>query len=103
MPTALENRTFHFDLGGLKVRYTFEPDDKATFVVTDGAGLAPDGHTETVAITATEIRPNVWLNAWREANGSTVTHVEDFEKGVLYSNVTVDGQLYTLTGTIKEI
>jgi hypothetical protein len=39
----------------------------------------------------------------RGSSGATVSHVEDFENGVLLSNVAMpDGRLFRLTGTIKE-
>lgn len=102
MTTQLAGREYRFDLGTLKVRYRFESESEATFVVEDGAGLAPDGHTETVQIDLKQIRAGVYLNSWTEASGATVTHVEDFENGTLYSNVTVGGKLYNLVGTIAE-
>ncbi|MEU6784972.1 hypothetical protein ABZ912_37760 [Nonomuraea angiospora] len=61
--------------------------------VEEGGGLAPDGHAETVQLD---------LSSWTEAGGATVTHVEDFANGTLYSNVTVDGTLYNFVGTIEE-
>ena len=102
MPDQLAGRTFLFDLGELQVRYRFDSPEVATFTVVNGAGLAPDGHTETVDITVKELRPGLYLNSWREKSGATVTHVEDFANGDLYSNVTVDGQIYTFVGSIKE-
>lgn len=71
-------------------------------MVVHGAGLAPDGHAETVALNLREIREGVYLNSWTEASGATVTHLEDFGNGTLYSNVTVDGKLDHFTGTIEE-
>lgn len=91
---------YRFELGGLRVRYRFDSGTEATFVVEDGAGLALDGHTETVRIDLREIREGVYLNSWTEASGATVTHVEDFENGTLYSNITIDGTLHALVGTI---
>ncbi|MFD6189394.1 MULTISPECIES: hypothetical protein [unclassified Streptomyces] len=55
-----------------------------------------------MALNLREIREGVYLNSWTEASGATVTHLEDFENGALYSNVTVDGKLYHFTGTIEE-
>ncbi|MEV1082659.1 hypothetical protein AB0I98_31255 [Streptomyces sp. NPDC050211] len=55
-----------------------------------------------MALNLQEIREGVYLNSWTEASGATVTHLEDFENGKLYSNVTVDGKLHHFTGTIKE-
>ncbi|GAA4564092.1 MoaF-related domain-containing protein [Planotetraspora kaengkrachanensis] len=102
MSNQLAGREYLFDLGELQVRYRFDSAESATFTVVNGAGLAPDGHTETVDITVKELRSGLYLNSWREESGATVTHVEDFANGVLYSNVTVDGQIYTFVGSIKE-
>lgn len=102
MSRQLTGRSYHFDLGDLKVRFTFDSPAQGSFVVEHGAGLAPDGHAETVALDLHQIREGVYLNSWTEASGATVTHLEDFENGTLYSNVTVDGKLYHFTGTIKE-
>lgn len=102
MNAEVVGRTYDFDLGALKVRYTFESETEATFVVSEGAGLAPDGHTETVRIDLKKIRDGVYLNSWTEASGATVSHVEDFANGVVYSNVTVDGILHPFVGSISE-
>lgn len=41
---------------------------------------------------------------WKEANGATVVHVEDFEKGVVYTNTTLpDLTFLNRTGTLKKI
>jgi hypothetical protein len=95
-------KSYRFDLGALQIRYSFDSTDSATFVVESGGGLAPDGHTERVAIELHEIRPGVFLNSWREATGATVSHIEDFDSGKLYSNVTVEGRLHRLVGSIRE-
>jgi hypothetical protein len=40
--------------------------------------------------------------AWKEMTGATVTHVEDHENGIVYSNATLpDGSFYKMKGTIK--
>lgn len=103
MPQQLIGQTYHFDLGALKVDYRFDSDTKATFTVRQGAGLAPDGYTETVDIALHRIRDGLYLNSWTEAGGATVTHVEDFANGVLYSNVTVDDRLHAFKGTIRKL
>jgi hypothetical protein len=90
MTNQLTGRSYRFDLGDLKVRFTFDSPTQGSFIVVQGAGLAPDG------------REGVYLNSWTEASGATVTHLEDFENGTVYSNVTVDGKLYNFVGTIKE-
>nr|WP_208112366.1 amino acid ABC transporter substrate-binding protein [Pedobacter metabolipauper] len=55
-------------------------------------------------IAVTEVRPQVYVVAWKEATGATVTHIEDHENGILYSNATLpDGSFYTMKGTIRPI
>ncbi|MET7336675.1 hypothetical protein [Nonomuraea sp. NPDC005650] len=84
------------------MRFTFGSQTQGSFVVEEGGGLAPDGHAETVQLDLKKIRDGVYLNSWTEAGGATVTHVEDFANGTLYSNVTVDGTLYNFVGAIEE-
>jgi hypothetical protein len=46
----------------------------------------PDGSGDTVQYTAVEIRPNVFMVYWTEPkSGTHVTHVEDFERGMVYA------------------
>ncbi|MBP2627586.1 MAG: hypothetical protein H6Q68_2297 [Firmicutes bacterium] len=49
------------------------------------------GFTETVEISVTPIRPGVFMVAWQEENKTTVFHIEDFEKGIIYANITLPG------------
>ena len=103
MAAQLVGRTFAANLGRLQARLTYESDTRMTFVVTSGAGMTTDGHSETVDVEIVEIRPHVHLVSWREASGATVVHVEDLANSALRSLVTLDGKLYRLTGTLKEI
>ncbi|MEV1049048.1 hypothetical protein [Streptomyces sp. NPDC049916] len=102
MTHPLVGKTYKFELGQLKVRFTFDSPSQGSFVVEEGAGLAPDGHAETVKLDLRKLREGLYLNSWTEAGGATVTHVEDFANATVYSNVTVDGALYNFVGTIKE-
>ncbi|MEV0894044.1 nuclear transport factor 2 family protein [Promicromonospora sp. MEB111] len=103
MTAPMIGKTYTFDMGWLKVRFTFDSESKGSFVVEEGGGLTPNGHAETVALDLKEIRDGVFMNSWTEASGATVTHVEDFTNSTLYSNVTVDGTLYNFVGTITEV
>lgn len=103
MTDRIIGTSYRFDLGALKVRFTFESPTRGSFVVEEGGGLAPDGHAETVRLDLKRIRDGVYLNSWTEASGATVTHVEDFATATVYSNVTVDGTLHHFVGTIEEI
>jgi len=88
------------ETGFLKVRLFFESDNSLVFTILDGE-LTAVGHTEKVGTTIAEIRPNVYMVAWKEISGATVTHVEDHENGIVYSNATLpNGGFYTMKGII---
>lgn len=103
MAIELVGKTYAVDLGSLQVRMTYESETRMTFVVTSGADLTSDGHSETVGVQIDEIRPQVYLVSWREASGATVVHVEDLATSTLHSTITIDGQLYRLAGSLKEV
>ncbi|MDE4586732.1 MoaF-related domain-containing protein [Sinorhizobium meliloti] len=49
---------------------------------------------------ATFIRPGVFIVTWQEADGITVTHVEDFENDTVHAAITLPDQKFlTLTGS----
>jgi hypothetical protein len=57
-------------------------------------------------IALTEIRPDVYIVTWVEsATGNTVTHVEDYERGVAFTNITdlASKQFWRLKGTIRPV
>ena len=84
---------FDFDKNGAQMTFTEVPSAKPMGIPT-----------ETVHYTAVPIRPNVFMVYWKEANGATVVHVEDFEKGVVYTNTTLpDLTFLNRTGTLKKI
>ncbi|WP_374273647.1 hypothetical protein [Actinoplanes sp. M2I2] len=60
----MTGRSYHFDLGDLKARFTFDSSVQGSFVV---AGLALDGYGETVVLNLHEICEDVDLNSWAEA------------------------------------
>jgi hypothetical protein len=58
--------------------------------------------TETYA--HTPIRPGVFMVSWQEADGITVTHVEDFENDLVHAAITLpDHTFLTLKGTWTRI
>lgn len=104
MKNTIIGRRFLADLGTFKSELYFESDSTLIFEIADGGGPAEPGHTEKVQITIVEVRPQVYMIAWKEATGATVTHIEDHENGILYSNATLpDGSFYTMKGTITPI
>jgi hypothetical protein len=59
---------------------------------------------ETVAIKLTELRPHLFLVTWKEKNGNTITQVQDYEYGVVYSNWTLPGgEFINRKGTLKPV
>jgi hypothetical protein len=104
MKNSLTGNRFLADLGSFKAELFFESDDSLVFRIAEGGGPSEPGHTEKVQIAIAEVRPRVYMVAWKEATGATVTHVEDHENGVLYSNATLpDGSFYTMKGTIRPL
>ncbi|MFH8535059.1 MoaF-related domain-containing protein [Streptomyces tendae] len=100
----MANRNFFADLGQLSLEMRFEPGERMTFTIVNGGGLVPDGHTETVAVTVQEVRPEVFLTSWKEESGATITHLEDVERGRVYSRITLaDGTPVALAGTIRPL
>ena len=61
------------------------------------------GITEVVQYTAVKIRPQVYMVYWHEPDSKlNVVHVEDFEHGTVYTNVSYpDGKFVHFKGTIK--
>ena len=57
-------------------------------------------------IQMTEVRTNVYMVTWVEPDTkNTVTHLEDFENNIAYTNITdvASKQFYNLKGTIERI
>jgi hypothetical protein len=103
MNIELIGKSFRFDLGQVKLKFTFDSETEGTIVIEDGGGMAENGHTESVVLSLKKLRDGLYLNSWTEASGATVTHVEDYANSTLYANATIDGTLYTFVGTITEL
>ena len=93
---------FKVNFGGEFVfQLDFHSDTQMTYAPILGAGF---GEPETVKITMVEIRPNVYMVYWKEKSNTTVVHVEDFESGVVHTNITVDQDTFlNLSGTLTAI
>lgn len=78
-------------------------DDK-TMIFT-GVGSASQGDTDTVQYTAVEIRPKVYMVYWHEPeSGDNVTHVQDYECNIVYTNIASSDESFThLKGTLEII
>jgi hypothetical protein len=104
MKHELTGKMFLADLGAFGSKLYFETDESLIFKIIEGGGPGEPGHTEKVKITIAEVRPQVFMVAWKKANGATVTHFEDHENGMLYNNATLpDGSFYPMKGTIRPL
>jgi molybdenum cofactor biosynthesis MoaF-like protein len=62
------------------------------------------GISETVQISVTPIRPGVFMISWQEADKTTVVHIEDFENGIVHTNVTEPNKVFIRrSGTLKKL
>jgi hypothetical protein len=92
--------TFEVDFGEFAFHTTFESDSKLTFEPIKGTL----GTIETVDYKKIEINPNTYLLTWQEKDRSTVTGYWDFEKMIVYSNVTLpDNTFLNLYGNLRLI
>lgn len=94
--------TYEVDYGGdYLVRFEFQSIRSMTIFGMKGKYK---GFTETVEISVTPIRPGVFMVHWQEKNQTTVIHVEDFEKGIIYANITLPGnKVLRLQGPFKQV
>lgn len=61
-------------------------------------------YVETVQITPVRIRPGAFMIYWKEASKTEVVHVEDFDNGVAFTNITPPGgPAVHLAGTLQRI
>lgn len=76
---------FEADFGEKAFHLFYENEN--TLMLTDVRG--PDvGKKQVLAVKIVELRPNVYMVTWQEENKATVTDIEDYEKQVVYANLT---------------
>ena len=77
-------RKFIADFGENKYLLDFISESELTITVIQGFGK-----NQTIEYRRTVIRPNIHMVTWQETDRSTVTHIEDFEEGLVYTNTTL--------------
>ncbi len=97
---------FNFDFGENAVYqlHFIDPNYLDVIVVKDPK--YPAGTLNLFQIQMTAVRPNVYMVTWVEPDTkNTVTHLEDFENNIAYTNITDVAlkQFYNLKGTIERI
>jgi hypothetical protein len=62
------------------------------------------GIGETFNVTINPICKGIFMVSWQEASGVTVVHIEDYEQGIAYTNITLpDATFIRLRGTLRKI
>jgi hypothetical protein len=94
---------FWVEFGMAKAILHIQSETSLTFTITQKDG--PEVNTtETVAMELTELRPQLYMATWKEQNGNTVTQIQDYENGIVYSNWTwPNGEFIHLKGTLKPV
>lgn len=93
-------RIFSVDFGESVFHTMFDSEHELTFRPVKG-NL---GTLETVSYNKLEIHPNAYLLFWQEKDKTTVTGYWDFEKMIVYSNVTLPGgKFLNLSGGLAPI
>lgn len=96
-------KKFQVDFGMAKAILHFQSENLMEFIITEREGK-PYNEIETVAINITEIRPNLYIATWKEKNKNTITQIQDFTNGIVYSNwTTPNGDFINVKGTIFPI
>ena len=79
----------------------YETPDRLILTETKGSTL---GRQQTLAVKIVELRPKLFMVNWQEANKLTVTDLEDYERGVIYANMTTPRDNFIqLKGSLREI
>lgn len=75
--------------GELAYHLDFKSDGKTMTFTSVGNATPVADPVVTVEYTATEVAPGVFMVYWREPDGSTVVHVEDFNQNKVFTNITL--------------
>lgn len=93
--------TYVFDIGVAEIEQHYHSAERMHYKVLTGPRA---GAEETITIDIKLIRPSVFLVSWQEGDRTTVVHVEDFDAGVFYSNVTLpDATFRRFTGKMRRV
>ncbi len=92
---------FEADFGEKSFHLFYE--NEKTLILTDVRG--PDaGKKQVLAVNIVELRPKLYMVTWQESNNATVTDIEDYEKHVVYANLTTrKDNFLRLVGTLKRV
>lgn len=95
-------RTYRVDFGGGNAfDIEFGHDSDMTFTKLQPPN---QGMVETIHYTHRQLRDGLYMVYWQEKDKTTVVHVEDFEKGIVYSNITSpDGNFFNGQSKLERV
>ena len=98
---SIIGRLFLADFG--EKAFTLFYENAAELILTEIKG-SEVGRIQKLSVNIVELRPNLFMVNWQEENKLTVTDLEDYEKGVVYANITTPSDnLVSIKGTLREI
>ena len=102
-PVKIIGEKFRVDFAVAKAILHFQSETSMQFTITEKEGR-PYQETETVEIKLSEIRPNLYIATWKERNRNTVTQIQDFNTGTVFSNWTLpNGEFINIKGSILSV
>jgi hypothetical protein len=94
--------SFFVDFGMAKAILNIESETSLTFTTVEKNGKEVH-EIETVKTDMTELRPQLYMLTWKEKNGNTITQIQDYDNGIIYSNWTSpSGEFTHSKGTLKQ-
>lgn len=100
-PANVVGKSYIANFGAARFRLDFKSPTEMSWAEITGHGFGPMNDER---ITIVEVRPGVNMVYWTERTGTRVTHVEDFARGVVHTNIaSADGPFLNLTGTLVEL
>lgn len=88
-----------FDIGVAQIEHRFEAPGRFRYRILTGERA---GEQDSIAIDVQPIREALFLVSWKERDGSTVVHLEDFEHNTFHSCFTApNGELHRFHGKMR--
>jgi hypothetical protein len=92
------NEIIEADFEDIIYRFDLHSKDRMTYSTSKGKDLCD----KTVSYKRFELKPNVYIMFWQDDDRTTVTHIEDHEKKLVYANITTkDNEFFNLKGILK--
>jgi hypothetical protein len=95
LPTG---ETYEARFGSVTLQFRIDSPNAISLMNTASRG------TEVADVMSSEIRPGVFVFSWHQADGASVVHIDDFERGVIHIHVTNrDGSVWRAKGMLRRV